>query len=236
MADQRGAPKPFWSFPVAGLLQDVGSGPTGLTGEQAARRLTDLPPAPGRAASNWWRVLVDQFASPIILILITATAISMLVGDLLDGSIIVAIIVASGLLGFVQDFRAGRDIAALLARVQVEATVLRDGRQVGVPVPQVVPGDVVALAAGSVIPADCRLLEADELLVDESSLTGESFPVEKDSGASVAADAALSARANTALFGTHVVSGTGLVKALVVRRAVARRQPVSGAATASTPR
>jgi Mg2+-importing ATPase len=198
---------------VADVLATAGSSVEGLTEAEAAGRLAAAPPAAGRPASNWSRVLIGQFASPIILILLVATVISMLVGDLVDGSIIVAIIVASGLLGFVQDFRAGRDIAALLALVQVEATVRRGGRDVRVPVAHVVAGDVVVLAAGSVIPADCRLIEADELLVDESSLTGESFPVEKGADDVVASSAALSERSTVVFFGTHVVSGTGLAVA-----------------------
>jgi Mg2+-importing ATPase len=212
---QDGATTPYWAGPPDRVLADLGSSSRGITAEEAERRLAEAPAAPGRRTADWWRVLVDQFASPIILILLAATVISMLVGDLVDGSIIVAIIVASALLGFVQDFRAGRDIAALLARVQVEATVVRDGHEVAVPVAQVVVGDVVVLAAGSVIPADCRLLEADELLVDESSLTGESFPVEKRADAEVAPEAPLSERIDAVLFGTHVLSGTG--RAVVAR-------------------
>lgn len=217
MVDQRSTPA-YWSASGDDVLAGLGSGRSGLTAVEARDRLAAAPQPAGRAGSDWWRVLVGQFASPIILILLAATVISMLVGDLVDGSIIVAIIVASGFLGFVQDFRAGRDIAALLERVQVEASVVRDGQRVHVPVAQVVPGDVVELAAGSVIPADCRIVEADELLVDESSLTGESFPVEKDADAAVAADAALSARSTAVLFGTHVVSGTGLAVAVRVGR------------------
>jgi P-type Mg2+ transporter len=216
VADQEQPRTPYWSADVDTVLADVGSTRTGLSAPEAARRLAAAPAAPGRHEPHWLRVLVGQFSSPIILILLAATVISMLVGDLVDGTIIVAIIVASGVLGFVQEFRAGRDIGALLARVQVEATVLRDGGRVEVPVAQVVPGDIVALAAGSVIPADCRLLEADELLADESSLTGESFPAEKEATGTVAPDAPLADRRNTVHFGTHVLSGTALAIAVVV--------------------
>jgi P-type Mg2+ transporter len=207
---------PFWSGTVDQVLADVDSSTRGLTTAEAQRRLAAAPPATGAPTPHWLRVLVSQFESPIILILVVATVISILVGDLADGGIIMAIIVASGLLGFVQDFRAGRDVAALLARVQVEATVVRDGARTGVPVAQVVAGDVVALTAGSLIPADCRLLQADELLVDESSLTGESFPVEKQAESEVAVDAPLADRGNTVLFGTHVLSGTALAVVVTV--------------------
>jgi Mg2+-importing ATPase len=218
VVDQSRTPEPYWAPPVDRVVADVETTRTGLTTVEADRRLAATPAEPGRREPHWLRVLLGQFSSPIILILLAATVISMLVGDIVDGSIIVAIIVASGVLGFVQEFRAGRDIGALLARVQVEATVLRDGNQVQVAVAHVVRGDVVVLSAGSVIPADCRLLEADELLVDESSLTGESFPVEKDPAGRVAADAALADRRNTVHFGTHVLSGTALAIAVVVGR------------------
>ena len=207
---------PYWTTTVDDVLAGLGSARTGLSTTEAARRLSAAPAAPGHPPSHWLRVLAGQFTSPIVLILLTATVIAMLVGDLVDGTIIIAIIVASGLLGFFQEFRAGRDVAALLARVQVEATVLRDGVPTEVPVARVVPGDVVVLSAGSVIPADCRLIEADELLVDESSLTGESFPAEKDAAGSVAASAALADRCDTVHFGTHVLSGTALAVAAVV--------------------
>jgi Mg2+-importing ATPase len=216
VVDEDGTPAPYWAAPLEHVLGDAATSRAGLTSAEAARRT--LPETAGRHTRHWVRVLVGQFSSPIILILLAATVISMLVGDLVDGTIITAIIVASGLLGFFQEFRAGRDIAALLARVQVESTVLRDGRHIEVPVARVVPGDVVVLSAGSVIPADCRLLEADELLVDESSLTGESFPVEKDAGATVAAAAPLADRTDAVLFGTHVLSGTALAVAVVVGR------------------
>jgi len=218
VTDQDGTTPPYWTTPVDQTLVAVATSTTGLTTAESARRLAEAPVEHGRRERHWLRVLVGQFSSPIILILLTATVISMLVGDLVDGTIIVAIIVASGVLGFVQEFRAGRDIGALLARVQVTATVLRDGKHVAVPVAQVVRGDIVVLSAGSVIPADCRLLESDELLVDESSLTGESFPAEKDATGSVVADAPLADRRNTVHFGTHVLSGTALAIVVVIGR------------------
>ena len=106
-------------------------------------------------------------------------------------------------------------MAALLKTVEVTVPVLRSGREVAVPVRDVVPGDVVLLRAGGVVPADCRLLTGDELLVDESTLTGESFPVEKQPDALIAADCELTDRLNSVFLGTHVVSGDG--RAIAVR-------------------
>lgn len=205
----------WWAVPAEATLSALGSDASGLPAAEAARRLARRPPGAHRHA-GWARVLVKQFVSPIILILIAATAISMVVGDVTDGAIIIAIIAASGLLGFSQEYRASRDVAALLARVQVSATVLRDGVHAQVPVADVVPGDVVVLSAGSVVPADCRLLTANGLLVDESVLTGESFPVDKDAAAVVAAAAPLSERDDALFFGTHVASGSAIAVAVAV--------------------
>ena len=195
-----------WSLSVADALRSVGSAREGLSAVEARTRLAATPPT-HRHQASWVQVLIKQFTSPFVLVLLVATIISMVVGDVTDGSIVVAIIVASGLLGFAQDYRAGRDVAALLARVQVTATVLRDGKRVEVPVSQVVCGDVVVLSAGSVIPSDCRLLTANALLVDESVLTGESFPVEKDADAVLGESAPIAQRINSVFFGTHVASG-----------------------------
>ncbi len=207
-----------WARPADDVLAEVGSGTMGLTPDVAAERLVANPRVSAHRSPSWARSLLKQFSSPIELILVAATIVSMAVGDVTDGLIIVAIIVASGLLGFAQEFRAGREVAALMARVQVTASVIRDGRAVAIPVADVVIGDVVALSAGSVIPADCRLLETDELLVDESSLTGESFPVEKDASAVVAEQAPLATRIGMVLFGSHVVSGTARAVAVTTGR------------------
>ena len=167
---------------------------------------------------SWPRLLLAQFTSPILLILVVATVLSMALGDLVDGMIIILILLASGLLGFWQEFRADAAVRSLMASVQVTAVVLRGGSQQRVPVDSVVPGDVVLLDAGNVIPADCRLVASDDLLVDESALTGESYPVEKDAAATVAADSPLSERITAVYLGTHVVSGSATAVAVAVGR------------------
>ena len=208
---------PFWSESPGALLDRLDTANTGLTAEQAAGILAarKLRRHHRHGRASWQRLLLAQFSSPIMLILIVATIISMLVGDLTDGAIIIAIILASGLLGFFQEYRANNDVAALLKRVEVTVPVLRDGREATVPVPEIVPGDVVLLRAGGVVPADCRLLEGENLLVDESTLTGESYPAEKDAGLAADASAPLAERHNSVFLGTHVVSGTG--RAVAVR-------------------
>lgn len=214
-----GADGAFWARDRAAVIADLGATEGGLSDEQAAvslqaQRLIMRERHP-HGFAPWSRLLIAQFSSPIILILVVATIISIIAGDVLDGVIILVIILASGLLGYWQEFRANADVAALLKTVEVTVPVLRSGREVAVPVREVVPGDVVVLRAGGVVPADCRLLDCDELLVDESALTGESFPVEKRPDAVVTERCELGERLNAAFLGTHVVSGSG--RAIAVR-------------------
>ncbi len=198
----------------------VGSSATGISAAEAAARLARSGPDAshgGRRASDV-ALLIRQFESPIVLILIFATVISGVLGDVTDSLIILAIIVLSGLLGFWQERGASRAVEALLAVVQVKADCVRGGAHVQVPVHDVVPGDVVTLAAGDVIPGDCLLIDSNSLLVDEATLTGETFPVEKAPGV-VAADSAIAKRSNSLFLGTHVLSGSGT--ALVMRTGAA---------------
>lgn len=148
------------------------------------------------ASSHDLRLLLAQFASPIMLILIGATVLSMALGDVADGTIILSIVLASGLLGWWQERRAGRAVEALLRQVQARITVRRNGLETVVAADDVVVGDVVVLRAGDIVPADARLVETRGLLVDESMLTGESLPVER------------SLTTDIVYFGTHVVSGS----------------------------
>ncbi len=206
----REPPIPFWAVPVEALTAALGSSPDGLNNAEAAERL--LRDGPGtlseRRSRRGMRLLLAQFTSPIILILIAATAVSMGLGDVIDGGIILAIIAASGLLGFWQEHAANRAVDALLERVRVKVTVRRDAEPVSVALSEVVVGDVVILTAGDVVPGDARILASQSLLVDETTLTGESYPVEKTPG-TARADAPLAERTNCLFLGTHVVSGRG---------------------------
>jgi Mg2+-importing ATPase len=205
---------PFWAKPaeeIAALARvDLQQG---LTPGEARRR---SPRRRGRGAESlrWMRTLLRQFSSPIEVMLLIAVAISVAVGDALDGLIIGGIVLVSGVLGFVQDHRAETAVADLLARVRVDVQVLRGGARADVPVAEVVPGDIIVLSAGQVVAGDARLVEADDLLVDEAVLTGESFPVEKDAEAPISATTPLSQRRDCVFQGTHVVSGAG--RAVVV--------------------
>jgi len=158
----------------------------------------------------WLRMLLGQFRSPLVLILVFAAAISLLVQDWLDAVIILAIVLGSALLGFVQEYRASSAVQRLRARVAIQVTALRDGQPCMVPVAEIVPGDIVLLVAGSLIPGDGVVLEANDCFVSQALLTGESLPVEKHPGTS-APDAAVSARQNCVFMGTSVRSGTARI-------------------------
>jgi len=205
-------PAAFWSEDSSELLARLGSAATGLTAEQAAAKLKEVGPnsLPASKQQSSARLLAHQFLSPIVLILVAATILAWVLGDAIDSIIILVIILISGLLGFFQERSAGRAIAALLSAVEVTVAVLRDGTAQDLPITSIVPGDVVRLAAGDLVPGDCVVLASNGLQVDESALTGETFPAEKAPGVS-AADSALTARSNTVFLGTHVVSGSGTV-------------------------
>src|SRR5689334_14190693 len=122
------------------------------------------------------RLLARQFASPLVLILLAGAAVSAVLRDWLDASIILAIVLGSAALGFWQEYRASAAVARLRARLALTAQVLREGKRSTVPASEIVPGDTVLLAAGNLIPADGKLLEARDFLVSEAALTGESLP------------------------------------------------------------
>ena len=140
-------------------------------------------------------LLIRQFKSPIILILIAATVVSMFVGDLTDGLIILAIIVPSVLLSFWQEYRANQTMEELLGRVQVKVNVVRNGVEISIPITQLLVGDLVDLRIGDIVPGDLKITNSNGLLVDESVLTGESMAVERAAGEKLR-------------FGTSVASGT----------------------------
>ncbi len=211
---------PFWAEPVDGLLASLQTSPQGLTGAEASARLRSVGPNLVRdtPAASTLRLLVRQFESPLVLVLIGAACVSAAVGEWTDAEIILAIVLGAGLVGFVQEHRAATALARLRARVETRSTVLRDGAPREIPSREVVPGDVALLAAGSLVPGDGRILAAADCSVSEAVLTGEPVPSEKRPGI-VAAEAPLGARDNAAFMGSYVRSGTA--RFLVVRTGAA---------------
>lgn len=208
-------PLEFWSIPSTELINVLHSSSEGLSSEEARRRIAYygsnlLKPKP---RSSSIILFLSQFSSPIIIILLFAAGLSAFLHDLTDSLIIISIVVASGMLGFIQERGAANAVERLLALVQVRTTVLRDGKQMEIPIEDVVPGDIVILSAGAVVPGDCAILESKDLFVNEAALTGETYPVEKSAGI-VPPETPLGGRTNCLFMGTHVVSGSA--SALVV--------------------
>jgi Mg2+-importing ATPase len=203
-------PSHFWSVPAQQLIERLNTRPEGLSDSEAARRLALYGANTLGQTRSEGKVslLLRQFSNPIVLILIGAALISGGLGDWTDTLIIGSIVLISGLLGFWQEASASDAMRKLLARVQVVAEVIRDGQARTVPIDQLVPGDIVRLNTGDLVPADGVVLTAQNLLVNEAVLTGESFPVEK-SVQPTPAEAPLLQRTNALWMGSYVVSGIG---------------------------
>ena len=206
----------FWSTPSEALLERLGTTRHGLASRTAKERLLQFGPnriSPKKHTDDL-TLLFAQFKSPITLILIFAAILAFFLHDPVDTLIILTIVAISGLLGFWQERTAVHTVDKLLAMVQVQSTVLRDGQPGDVPVEELIPGDIVILNAGDVIPGDCLILESKDLFVEEATLTGETYPVEKEAR-TLPPGTPLSQRVNTLFMGTHVVSGTA--QALIIK-------------------
>ena len=190
------------------VLQTLGTGPHGLKQSEATQRLRAHGPnrlaeaAPPGVLSR----LARQFNNLLLLVLMAAAAVTAFMGHWIDSGVIAAVVVLNALIGFVQEGKAERALAAIRHLLSPHAVVLRDGHQHDIDAAELVPGDVVLLASGDSVPADVRLLQARNLRIDESALTGESVPVDKATNA-VAADAAIGDRACMGYAGTLVTQG-----------------------------
>ncbi|MCR4432290.1 MAG: HAD-IC family P-type ATPase [Tepidanaerobacteraceae bacterium] len=174
----------FWAMPTEDVLKVLHSSREGLSNYEAEKRI--------KAGYNSLRtkkrgcgafeLFISQFKSPIILILFFAIILSFFLRDTVDALIILTIILISGLLGFWQEYGANNAVSKLLELVRIKTHVLRDGKAVEIGVDEIIPGDILLLKAGAIIPADCLILESNSLNIDEATLTGETFPVEKQGG------------------------------------------------------
>nr|WP_201411063.1 magnesium-translocating P-type ATPase [Mesorhizobium sp. J8] len=205
----------YWSLETGELIGRLETSTSGLLSVDAAVRLAkfgrnELAPRSGGTALS---VFARQFRSPLVLILVFAAAVSAFVGEGHEAAIIGVIVLASCVLSFTQEYGASRAMEALRNRISRKATVLRDGFERAVNVEEIVPGDVVWLSAGNLIPVDGVILESRDLNVSESVLTGETFPVVKSAGRS-APEAGIAQRSNAVFTGTSVRSGTAKVLAV----------------------
>ncbi len=212
MADLR---EIFWSVPQEEILKSLETSKDGLLSIEAEKRLLNYGFNSIKQQQNdsMLRLLLSQFKSPINIILFFAIGLSFFLKDTTDAIIILAIVLISGLLSFWQEHGAKDAVAKLLEVVKIKTFVLRDGKPVKIDIENIVPGDVVLLKAGAVIPADSLILESDSLNIDEATLTGETYPVEKQAGA-MPVETPLNARRNALWMGTHVISGTA--KAMII--------------------
>ncbi|MFC1879277.1 calcium-translocating P-type ATPase, SERCA-type [Chloroflexota bacterium] len=184
---------------------------TGLTQQQARERLEQQGPNElvERPRPGFLKMLLDQFNNSLVIILIVAAVISLILGEIVDASAIMAIVVLNAILGVVQESKAEQALAALKKMAAPNASVLRDGHRVTIPARELVPGDIVYLESGNYVPADIRLIKTINLKVEEASLTGESVPVNKDARVVLDRDIPLGDRKNSAFMGTVISYGRG---------------------------
>jgi Mg2+-importing ATPase len=202
----------YWSRAPEELFATLQSSPQGLSSASAHERLSKF----GRNSLKSHKkaapllLLLSQFKSPLVLILVFAAIISVITGEWIDASIILAIVIASAVLGFVQEYGASNAVEKLRSRVTLKVNVLRNGERQTILAEEVVPGDIVVLSAGNIIPADGVVIEADDFFMNQAILTGETFPVEKKAGA-VTETASLADRTNSVFMGTNVSGGSAHV-------------------------
>jgi Ca2+-transporting ATPase len=203
--------EPWHTQPLEQVFSRLDASRRGLSITEAARRLQEAGPNEiGKTErASPWGLLLDQLKNVLILILLVATALSAFLGHGLEAVAIAVIVVFAVLLGFIQEYRAERAIEALRHMAAPTATVLRDELENEIPARELVPGDVVLLTAGDKVPADLRLIEAVNLQIEEAALTGESVPVEKQTGPLSDPDLPVGDRKNMAYAGTAATYGRG---------------------------
>src|SRR6266542_508726 len=202
----------FWSLKESELFSQTNSSPKGLTESQARIRLREQRSyykAPQTWHKDLW-LLLSQYKNPLVLLLVFAVILSLILREYSDSVIVFIVLLLSGLLGFIQERNAGRAVEKLRALVHSKAAVRRNGIEREIPIDEVVTGDIVLLNAGDIIPADAFILESNDLHVNESVLTGESFPAEKFAG-TCPADVPLSGVDNAVFKGTSVINGSATV-------------------------
>src|SRR5512139_1763205 len=209
-------PARLWQQPLADLLAMLDSRPDGLDEAEATARLARVGPnlLHPRAERALLLEFLAHFRNPLVLVLLGASAIAGFLGDMRSFVIIGTIVLMSVTLDFMQEYRAGRAAERLKRQVSLRASVVRGGQAREVAVADLVPGDVVLLAAGDLVPADGRVLEARDLFVNQSLLTGESYPVEKhaaDIGPDQSPGGDIAAATNAVFMGTSIISGSARV-------------------------
>ena len=212
-ADELNRPDEHASYAVAAdeALAAMQSSRHGIAQSDAAARLIQYGPnqLPEAESPGLFRLFLSQFLSPLIYVLLAAAVVSIFLAEFADAGFIFAVLVVNAIIGMVQEYNAQRSAEALRRMVPARAMVMRDGESFEINAADLVPGDIVLLEGGHKVPADIRLLQEFDLEVDESLLTGESVPVEKDANAILAADTPMAERLNMIFSGTLVNRGRG---------------------------
>ena len=209
----------FWHLNSEDAIHKLSCSKDGLESREAGDRLKKYGPNTLKANSktSGFLLFLSQFKSPVTILLIIAALLSAGLGDAPDTIIILVIVLISSLLSFFQERGAANAVNELLKMVQLHCNVLRDRKTQDVPIEEAVPGDIIFLTAGDIIPGDSLILESQELFIDEAAFTGETYPVEKSAGI-LDANIPISKRSNSLFMGSHVISGR--VKALIVKTAM----------------
>ena len=198
--------------PVDEVLQKMQTSSAGLSEQEAERRLKQhgLNVVADEQYHHWARLLGKAVINPLVILLLVLATVSYLTDDLRAAAVMLLMVLLGVVLRFVQEMRADAAAAKLKAMIRVTATVLRGGQSEEVPLAMLVPGDVVKLSAGDMVPADLRVISCKDLFVIQSTLTGEAFPVEKFEAAEREGDGMPLERSNLCFLGTSVETGTGL--------------------------
>src|SRR3990167_5707480 len=208
--------QPWHSFSLEKIFEKLESSDRGLSLQQAGERLKQYGPnsLPEEKPHSKLRLFLSQFQSPLIYILLVASAVVFAMGETIDGSIILAVLLFNAIVGVIQEGKAQNTLLALKKFVETNATVLRDGKEFIIPDREVVPGDILIFQEGERIPADARVILSQSLKIDEASLTGESEPIYKNTDILLRDDLPTAEQKNMVWKGTHIVSGNG--RAIVV--------------------
>lgn len=206
----------FWAYKSDEVIEKLDSRKEGLNSEEAENRLFQLGENKFEETKkeSALTIFINQFRSPIIILLLATAVISYFVGSKQDFYIITIIILISNTIGWYQEKTASDALNELIKLISVKITVKRDGKREEIPLEHVVPGDIVILSSGDIVSGDARLISSNNLLVDEAVLTGEAYPVEKQTKP-ISKDATVNSRTNTLFMGTHILSGSG--EAVIVR-------------------
>jgi P-type Ca2+ transporter type 2C len=211
MGAKTDTPVNWHQLDIAEVSEKLQSSDAGLASAEAQRRYEQYGPNEliEKQRRSLWMMFLDQFKDFMILVLIAAAVVAGFLGEPVDSIAIAVIVTLNAVLGFVQEYRAEKAMAALKKMAAPSAVVIRDGQTASIPTEKLVPGDLVVLEAGNIVPADLRLTEPVQLRIQESALTGESVPVEKDNAAIPVPGLSIGDRKNMAYKGTLVTYGRG---------------------------